>query len=52
MEVPQGNSQGSYLKQTKMSFLFLLEISEQEGGTGPACVGCYQLDEGGGGLRT
>jgi hypothetical protein len=52
MEVPRGNFQGSYLKQTKMSFLFLLKISEQEGGTGPAWGGCYQLDEGGGRLRT
>jgi hypothetical protein len=37
MEVPQGNSQGSYLKQAKMSFFsFFFKIGEQEGGKGTA----------------
>jgi hypothetical protein len=36
MEVPQGNSLCSYLKEVKMSFLFpfFCKIREQEGGTG------------------
>jgi hypothetical protein len=47
MEVPQGNSPSSYLKQTKMSFFLLLlllyKIGEYEGRTG----GWYQWEEGG-----
>jgi hypothetical protein len=37
MEMSQGNSLYSHLKQTKMSFYFLLfyKIVEQVGGTGP-----------------
>jgi hypothetical protein len=35
MEMSQGNSLCSYLKQTKMSFFFIYKIIEQEGGTGP-----------------
>jgi hypothetical protein len=38
MEVPQGNSLCSYLKQAKMSFFFpfFCKIGEQEGRMGPA----------------
>jgi hypothetical protein len=38
MEVLQGNSVCSYLKQAKMSFLFpfFCKIRKQEGGIGPA----------------
>jgi hypothetical protein len=36
MEVPQGNSLYSYLKQPKMSFFFFYKIREQEDETGPA----------------
>jgi hypothetical protein len=41
MEVPHGNSLCSYLKQAKMSFLFLFfcKIGEQEGETGSAREG-------------
>jgi hypothetical protein len=36
MEMSQGNSLGSYLKQTKISFFPLFyKIGEQEGRTGP-----------------
>jgi hypothetical protein len=35
MVTTQGNFLYSYLKQTKMSFIFLLQIREQEGRTGP-----------------
>jgi hypothetical protein len=34
VEVSQGNSLCSYLKQTKMSFFFFYKIGAQEGGTG------------------
>jgi hypothetical protein len=37
MEMSQGNSLCSYLKQTKMSFFFFCKIGEQEGRTGPVC---------------
>jgi hypothetical protein len=36
MEVSQGNSLCSYLKQTKMSFFFFYKIRELEGSTGSA----------------
>jgi hypothetical protein len=38
MEVPQGNSLYSYLKQVKMSFIFpfFCKIGNQEGRTSPA----------------
>jgi hypothetical protein len=35
MEMSQGNSLCSYLKQTKMSIFFFYKIREQEGRTGP-----------------
>jgi hypothetical protein len=37
MEMPQGNSLCSYLKQAKISFLFSIfcKIGEQEGEKGP-----------------
>jgi hypothetical protein len=41
MEVPQGNVLCSYLKQTKLSFLFpfFCKIGELEDSTGPAWEG-------------
>jgi hypothetical protein len=36
MEMSQGNSLCSYLKQTRMSFFFIYKIGEQEGRAGPA----------------
>jgi hypothetical protein len=50
MEVTQGNSLCSYLKQAKMSFLFSLfyKIREQEGETGSAW-GRTVIAVGGGG---
>jgi hypothetical protein len=53
MEVPQGNSLSSYLKQAKMSFLFpfFCEIREQEGGTGSALGAGLDTIGGGGGER-
>jgi hypothetical protein len=51
MEMPQGNSQCSYLKQPKMSFFSSSSFSytksenrrvEQEGGIAPAWKGWYQ----------
>jgi hypothetical protein len=36
MEVSQGNSLHSYLKQAKISFFFFYKIKEQESGIGPA----------------
>jgi hypothetical protein len=45
MEMSQGNSLHSYLKQTKMSFFFFFyKIREQEGGTGPVWRGWYQWE--------
>jgi hypothetical protein len=35
MEMPQGNSLCSYLKQTKMTFFFCYKTGEQEDRTGP-----------------
>jgi hypothetical protein len=50
MEVLQGNSLCSYLKQAKMSFFssffFLYKIGEQEIRTGPAWGGWYQWEGG------
>jgi hypothetical protein len=52
MEMSQGNSLCSYLKQTKMSFFsFFYKIGEQEGWTGPSWGGWYQWERGGGGER-
>jgi hypothetical protein len=52
MEMSQGNSLHSYLKQAKMSFffLFLLQNWRKEGRTGPAWGGggCLILVAGGG----
>jgi hypothetical protein len=50
MEISQGNSLYSYLKETKMSFFFN-KIREQEGRTGPAWRGVVSvlLSVGGGG---
>jgi hypothetical protein len=45
LEMLQGNSLSSYLKQTKMSFLFFYKIREQEGRTGPT-LGCWYQWEG------
>jgi hypothetical protein len=39
MEMPQGNSLCSYLKQTKMSFFFFYKIGKQVGKTGTAWNG-------------
>jgi hypothetical protein len=45
MEMSQGNSLCSYLKQTKMLFFsFFYKIREQQGVTGPAWRGCYQWE--------
>jgi hypothetical protein len=50
MEVPQGNSLCSYLKQPKMSVFFLLlflyKIKEQEDGNGPTWGGWFQWEGG------
>jgi hypothetical protein len=50
MEVSQGNSLCSYLKQAKMSFLFpfLYKLGEQEGKTSPAWG---EVDTSGRGMR-
>jgi hypothetical protein len=47
--VPQGNSLCSYLKQTKISFLFsfFCKIGEQKGGTGPEGGGERMIPVGG-----
>jgi hypothetical protein len=51
MEVPQGNSLYSYLKQPKMSFFsssFLVQNQSTGGGTDLAVGGLVQWEEGGG----
>jgi hypothetical protein len=50
MEMPQGSSPCSYLKQ-KCNYLliFLYKIREQEGKTGPAWGDWYQFEGGRGG---
>jgi hypothetical protein len=50
VEMSQGNSLYSYLKQTKMSF-FKIEIGEQEGRTGPVRGDLYLWEGGGVGER-
>jgi hypothetical protein len=47
MEVAQGNSLCSYLKQTKNVIFFIHKIREQEGGTGSA----WKVGNSGGGMR-
>jgi hypothetical protein len=42
MEISQGNSLCSYLKQTKISFFFFYKIREQKSRTGSAWEGWYQ----------
>jgi hypothetical protein len=44
MEMSQGNSLCSYLKQAKMSFFFFYKIGGQEDGTDPARRGWYQWE--------
>jgi hypothetical protein len=52
MEVPQGKSLCSYLKQATMSFFFIHKIREQVGKTSPAWEGgSYQWEGRGGGER-
>jgi hypothetical protein len=48
MEMSQGNSLCSYLKQTKLSFLFFFfyKIREQEGGTGPTSGSGEEVGKG------
>jgi hypothetical protein len=46
MEVLQGNSLCSYLKQAKMSFAFFCKTGEQEGKTGPAWQGKGEVGKG------
>jgi hypothetical protein len=51
MEMSQGNSLCSYLKQTKMPFFFFYKIREWEGRKGPASGSWYQWEGGGGDER-
>jgi hypothetical protein len=44
MEMSQGNSLCSYLKQTKnVTFFFYYKIRDQEGGTGPVGGGVVKV---------
>jgi hypothetical protein len=45
MEVPEGNTLCSYLKQAKMSSIFFsYKSGKQDGGTGPAWVSWHQWE--------
>jgi hypothetical protein len=46
MDISQGNSLFSYLKQTKMSIFFIYKTGEQEDGVGPAWQDWYQWEQG------
>jgi hypothetical protein len=46
MEMSQGNSLYSYLKQTKMSFFLHLQSQKQEGRTGPSWGGIGTIGKG------
>jgi hypothetical protein len=51
MEVPQGDSLCSYLKQAQMSFFFFCKVEKQDGKTGPSWGVWYQWEVGGGEKR-
>jgi hypothetical protein len=52
MEMLQGNSLDSNLKQTKMSFFFFYKMGKQKSRTGPTWGNWYQWEVEGGGERT